>query len=52
VGREGVLHVPLALTGDHVVRATVEEAAPPRGGHELTLEIWRSYRDDMRAGDL
>ena len=32
--------------------ARVEEAAPPGGGHELTLEIWRSYGDEMRAGDL
>ena len=29
--------------------ARVEEAAPPGGGHELTLEIWRSYGDEMRA---
>jgi amidase len=32
--------------------ARVEEAAPPGGGHELTLDIWRSYGDEMRAGDL
>jgi amidase len=32
--------------------ATVQEAAPPDGGHELTLEIWRSYGDEMRASDL
>ena len=32
--------------------ARVEEAAPPGGGHELTLEIWRSYGDDMDAAAL
>jgi amidase len=25
--------------------ATVQEAAPPPGGHDLTIEVWRSYGD-------
>jgi amidase len=25
--------------------AIVEEAAPPAGGHDLTIEVWRSYGD-------
>jgi amidase len=25
--------------------AVVEQAEPPRGGHELTIEVWRSYED-------
>src|SRR3954468_3483953 len=32
--------------------AAVEDATLPAGGHELTLEVWRSYGDDMRAADL
>jgi amidase len=32
--------------------AHVEEAAPPGGGHELTLDVWRSYGDEMSAHGL
>jgi amidase len=28
------------------------EAEPPRGGHELTIEVWRSYGGGMDALDL
>ena len=30
----------------------VEEAQLPRGGHELTLEVWRSYGTRMRSEEL
>src|SRR4051794_579484 len=32
--------------------AAAEDAALPAGGHELTLDVWRSYGDEMRAADL
>ena len=32
--------------------ALVEEAEPPRGGHELTIDIWRSYGDELSAEQL
>ena len=32
--------------------ATVEEAEPPRGGHELTIDVWRSYGDELSAEQL
>ena len=32
--------------------ARVERAAHPGGGHELTLEVWRSYGDEMTAAEL
>src|SRR4051794_16368964 len=32
--------------------ARVEDASLPAGGHELTLEVWRSYGDEMRAAGL
>ena len=27
--------------------ATVEDAAPPAGGHDLTIEVWRSYGGEL-----
>ena len=27
--------------------AVVEEAAPPAGGHDITIEVWRSYGGDL-----
>ena len=27
--------------------AVVQEAEPPRGGHELTIEVWRSYAEGL-----
>jgi amidase len=32
--------------------ATVQEAEPPAGGHELTLDVWRSYGGEMTAAGL
>jgi amidase len=32
--------------------ARLAAARPPSGGHELTLEIWRSYGDEMSSLDL
>jgi amidase len=55
------LTAPTAETADTVRRAaaalgdagaTVAEAPYPRGGHELTLEIWSSYGGGMGAGEL
>jgi len=32
--------------------ARVELASPPAGGHELIHDVWRSYGDEMGAGEL
>ena len=32
--------------------ASVEEAEPPRGGHALTIEVWRSYGGELRSDEL
>ena len=32
--------------------ATVEEARHPDGGHELTIEVWRSYGEGLAAAEL
>jgi amidase len=32
--------------------ATVEEGRHPAGGHELTIEVWRSYGGDIGADEL
>ena len=32
--------------------ATVEEARHPEGGHELTIDVWRSYGESVGAADL
>ncbi len=32
--------------------ASVAEASHPGGGHELTIDVWRSYGDDVAAADL
>ena len=32
--------------------AAVEEAAPPAGGHAITLEVWRSYGGDLDSLEL
>jgi Asp-tRNA(Asn)/Glu-tRNA(Gln) amidotransferase A subunit family amidase len=34
------------------VGARVSEAAPPPGGHDLTVEVWRSYADEAIGYDL
>src|SRR5262249_37805159 len=59
--RDNPLAVPTQDTVESVERATaalrgagarVEETTRPTGGHELTLEIWRSYGDAMSADEL
>jgi amidase len=32
--------------------AAVEAAAPPGGGHDLVLDVWRSYAGDMPSAEL
>ncbi len=32
--------------------ARVEQARHPGGGHELTIEVWRSYGGDLRSDEL
>jgi amidase len=32
--------------------AVVAEAAPPAGGHALTIDVWRSYGGDLRSDAL
>src|SRR5207244_4108171 len=32
--------------------ATVDETAPPAGGHELTKEVWKSYGDEAISYDV
>jgi len=32
--------------------ATVSDARHPGGGHELTIDVWRSYGDGVSAGEL
>jgi amidase len=66
-GLRAALHLenPLAVPTPDTVKAVeraaealraagvrVDETTPPTGGHELTLEIWRSYGDTMSAAEL
>jgi amidase len=51
------LHPPTPETAAAVEAAAealggAEAATHPGGGHELTIDIWRSYGDEMRAADL
>ena len=51
------LHPPTTETGAAGAAAAealggAEAATPPRGGHELTIDVWRSYGDEMTAADL
>ena len=51
------LHTPTPETVAAVEAAAealggAEAATPPRGGHELTIDVWRSYGDEMTAADL
>jgi amidase len=32
--------------------ATIHETEPPRGGHEITIDVWRSYGDEFSAEQL
>jgi amidase len=49
---ETVAAVHAAAGALRAAGARLEEASPPGGGHELTLEVWRSYGDEMSAADL
>jgi len=49
---ETVATVRDAAAALRVAGAHVEEARPPDGGHELTLDIWRSYDGAMSSLDL
>ena len=46
---DAVQHAAAALDD---AGAAVADARYPRGGHELTLDIWRSYDGSMSAGEL
>ena len=51
------LHPPTADTVAAIEAAAnalggAEAATHPGGGHELTIDIWRSYGDEMSAADL
>ena len=51
------LHTPTPDTVEAVEAAAealggAEAAMHPGGGHELTIEVWRSYGDEMRANEL
>ena len=51
------LHTPTPETVAAVEAAAealggAEAAMHPGGGHELTIEVWRSYGDDMHANEL
>jgi amidase len=50
--RETVVAVRDAAAALRVAGAHVEEARPPDGGHDLTIEIWRSYDGAMSSLDL
>ena len=50
--RETVATVRDAAAALRVAGAHVEEARPPDGGHQLTLDIWRSYDGAMSSLDL
>jgi amidase len=58
---ENGLHAPTPDTVDAVERAAaalreaggaVEDARQPGGGHELTIDVWRSYGGEMSAEEL
>ena len=44
--------VALAAEALSEAEAIVEEAAPPGGGHALTIEVWGSYGDEAISYDL
>jgi amidase len=49
---ETVAAVATAAQALGAAGATVEEARHPDGGHELTLEVWRSYGEGITAAEL
>ena len=44
--------VALAAEALRDAEAIVEEAAPPGGGHALTIEVWASYGEEAISYDL
>lgn len=49
---ETVAAVATAAEALGAAGATVEEARHPDGGHELTIEVWRSYGEGVAAAEL
>ena len=49
---ETVATVERAASALRAAGATVEDARHPGGGHELTIEVWRSYGGGVDAGEL
>jgi amidase len=47
-----VATVRLAAAALREAGAEVGDARPPGGGHEITLDIWRSYGEAMGPGEL
>jgi amidase len=51
-GPETMAAVATAAAALGAAGATVEEAAHPDGGHEITIEVWRSYGEGVSAAEL
>ena len=49
---ETVAAVEAAAAALRAAGATVEPADPPRGGHELTIDVWRSYGGELDSAGL
>jgi amidase len=49
---ETIAAVATAAEALDAAGATVEEARHPDGGHELTIEVWRSYGEGVAAAEL
>ena len=49
---ETVATVEAAAAALRAAGATVEPADPPGGGHELTIEVWRSYGGELDSAGL
>jgi amidase len=49
---ETVAAVAAAAQALRAAGATVEEARHPDGGHELTIEVWRSHGEGVAAAEL
>ena len=49
---ETVEAVARAAAARRAAGASVEQAEPPRGGHELTIEVWASYGGALASDEL
>ena len=49
---ETVATVEQAAAALRAAGALVEDARPPAGGHELTIDVWRSYGGELRSDEL